>query len=71
MKPRKGQVYKHTRMRGVWIVRSAGSRMITLDCNIPGLPPTRVRPEGWENSGFTLVAPADPWDVEGRQATDA
>lgn len=53
--PKKGEVYKHTALRGQWTVKSCGPAWITLTPSIPYLRNQRIPTSGFVVAGWERV----------------
>jgi hypothetical protein len=46
-RPRKGDRYRHPRLRGVWTVQSAGAKFVTVQSSIVPCRSERIPTEGF------------------------
>lgn len=53
--PKKGEVYRHSALRGQWTVKSCGPQWITLTPSIPYLRNQRIPTSGFLAAGWERV----------------
>ena len=54
-RPKKGEVYRHPKVRGNWRVRSAGAKFVTLEPSLPQLPSKRIPTPGFMTANWERV----------------
>lgn len=53
--PKKGDRYRHSSLRGVWTVQSAGVAYVTLKPSLPQLKSQRIPTKGFMTAGWEKV----------------